>query len=300
MDLKHLQSFIRIVEFGSLTRAAATLDVSQSLLSRQVRQLEMELGTHLLERNGRGVTPTDAGRQLVEHGRGILRQVEVARQQLAHARGTLGGKVVIGLPPSVGGLLTVDLVLRFSEKFPGAQISVVEALSASLLEWLQLGRLDCALMYNPPVNANMRYRHVHSEDLFLIGSPRLGPLPKESVPLATLGNYPLVIPSTLHSVRQMVEADAARYGVSLDIRLEIDSIRAVLDLVERGMGYGVLSRNAVASHRGRDDLVAVPIVQPKIVTRLVVATPTQRPVSTVTEKAIELVDELLAEGRLLP
>jgi LysR family nitrogen assimilation transcriptional regulator len=299
VDLKHLQSFIRIVEFGSLTRAAATLDVSQSLLSRQVRQLEMELGTHLLERNGRGVTPTDAGRQLVEHGRGILRQVEVARQQLVHARGALGGKVVIGLPPSVGGLLTVDLVLRFTEKFPGAQISVVEALSASLLEWLQLGRLDCALLYNPPLNANMRYRHVHSEDLFLIGSPRLGPLPKESVPLATLGDYPLVIPSTLHSVRQMVEADAARYGVSLDIRLEIDSVRAVLDLVERGMGYGVLSRNAMASRRGQHDLMAVPIVQPKIVTRLVAATTTQRPVSTVTEKAIELVDELLAEGRLL-
>jgi len=300
VDLKHLQSFIRIVEFGSLTRAAATLDVSQSLLSRQVRQLEMELGTHLLERNGRGVVATDAGRELVEHGRGILRQVEVARMQLGRARGVYAGKLAIGLPPSVGGLLTVDLVMRFRERFPAAQISVVEALSASLLEWLQLGRLDCALLYNPAVNANMRFRHVHTEELYLIGSAKDGRELPDSVPLATLGKYPLIIPSPLHSVRQLIEADTARYGVSLDIRLEIDSVRSLLDLVERGVGYGILSRNAVLARRGPHGLRAVPIVMPNIVTRLVVATPTQRPMSAITEQALILVDELIAEGKLDP
>lgn len=300
LDLKHLQSFIRIVEFGSLTRAAATLDVSQSLLSRQVRQLEIELGTHLLERNGRGVVPTEAGRELVEHGRGILRQVEVARLSLGSSRGMYGGKLAIGLPPSVGSTLTVELVLRFRERYPNAQISVVEALSASLLEWLQLGRLDCALLYNPAVNANMRFRHVHSDELNLIGSTHGGlPLP-ESVPLATLGQYPLIIPSPLHSVRQLIETDAARYGVALDIRLEIDSVRSLLDLVERGVGYGVLSRNALLTRRGEHSLRAVPIAMPQIVSRLVVATPTQRPTSPITEKALEIVDELIAEGRLNP
>jgi LysR family nitrogen assimilation transcriptional regulator len=300
LDLKHLQSFIRIVEFGSLTRAAATLDVSQSLLSRQVRQLEAELGVHLLERTGRGVTATEAGRQLLEHGRGILHQVEVARQQLGQARGAQGGKVVIGLPPSVGALLTVELVTRFRERYPAASIGVVEALSSSLLEWLQLGRLDCALLYNPPINVNVRYRHVHSENLFLVGNPRAGRPVPESVPLATLGDYPIIIPSHLHSVRQLVEADAARYGVSLDITLEIDSIRALLDLVDRGVGYGVLSRNAVLARRGTHGLQAAPIVKPNIVTRLVVATPTQRPVSTITERAIEIVDEAIVARILDP
>jgi len=300
LDLKHLQSFIRIVEFGSLTRAAATLDVSQSLLSRQVRQLETELGTHLLERNGRGVVATEAGRELVEHGRGILRQVEVARLQLGQARGVQAGKMAIGVPPSVGSLLTVELVMRFRERYPAAQISVVEALSASLLEWLQLGRLDCALLYNPAVNANMRFRHVHSEELYLIGSTRDGRALPDTVPLGTLGQYPLIIPSPLHSVRQLIEADAARYGVSLDIRLEIDAVRSLLDLVERGVGYGVLSRNALLARRGEHHLRAVPIVMPSIVTRLVVATPTQRPMSTITERTLVLVDELIAEGRLDP
>jgi LysR family nitrogen assimilation transcriptional regulator len=120
----------------------------------------------------------------------------------------------------------------------------------------------------------------------------------ESVPLATLGQYPLIIPSPLHSVRQLIETDAARYGVGLDIRLEIDSVRSLLDLVERGVGYGVLSRNALLSRRGEHALRAAPIVMPQISTRLVVATPTQRPTSPITEKALEIVDELIAEGRL--
>jgi LysR family nitrogen assimilation transcriptional regulator len=190
--------------------------------------------------------------------------------------------------------------MRFRERYPVAQISVVEALSASLLEWLQLGRLDCALLYNPAVNANMRFRHVHSEELYLIGSKKDGHELPDSVPLAALGKYPLIIPSPLHSVRQLIEADTARYGISLDIRLEIDSVRSLLDLVERGLGYGILSRNAVLARRGPHQLQAVPIVMPNIVTRLVVATPTQRPMSAITEQALILVDELIAEGKLDP
>jgi LysR family nitrogen assimilation transcriptional regulator len=300
MDLKHLESFIRIVEFGSLTRAAATLDVSQSLLSRQVRQLEIELGTHLLTRNGRGVTATDAGRQLLEHGRGILRQVEIAKQQLGEHRGPLGGKVAVGLPPSVGRLLTVDMVTTFRNRYPGASISVVEALSASMLEWLLLGRLDVALLYNPPLNAKLHYQHVWTENLYLIGADLNGHMLPESVPLATLGDYPLIVPSHLHSVRQLIESDAARHGVTLNVILEIDSIRAVLDLVQRGMGYGVLSRNAIQARSPGHHLQAVPIVQPSIATRLVMATPTQRPTSTLTERTMTLIQAEIEGGALEP
>lgn len=87
MDLKKLRSFIRVAEQSSFSQAAQTLDQSQSMVSRQVRQLELELGKTLLKRNGRGVTLTAEGRQLLEHGKGILRQVEIAEQALSNFRG---------------------------------------------------------------------------------------------------------------------------------------------------------------------------------------------------------------------
>jgi len=79
MDLKQLEYFVRVAELGSFTRASIALDVAQPALSRQVRLLEVELRQSLLVRNGRGATPTEAGKLLLEHGRGILHQVERAR-----------------------------------------------------------------------------------------------------------------------------------------------------------------------------------------------------------------------------
>ena len=98
MDLKQLEYFVRVAEMGSFTHAAAALGMAQSALSRQVRLLEVELRQNLLVRNGRGVTPTEAGRLLVDHGRGILHQMARAREDMERLRGGVSGAVAIGLP----------------------------------------------------------------------------------------------------------------------------------------------------------------------------------------------------------
>ena len=101
MDLKQIEYFVRVAELGSFTRAAVVLNIAQPALSRQVRLLEVELRQNLLVRNGRGAVPTEAGKLLLEHGRGILHQVERAREELGRVRGALAGRVAIGLPPII-------------------------------------------------------------------------------------------------------------------------------------------------------------------------------------------------------
>ena len=96
MDLKQLEYFVRVAELGSFTRAALALNVAQPALSRHVRLLEVELRQSLLVRNGRGATPTEAGQLLLEHGRGILHQVERAREELGRVRSGLSGRVALG------------------------------------------------------------------------------------------------------------------------------------------------------------------------------------------------------------
>ena len=87
MDLKQLAYFVRVAELGSFTRASIALNIAQPALSRQIRLLEVELRQNLLTRNGRGALPTEAGNLLLKHGRGILHQVEVAREELGAVRG---------------------------------------------------------------------------------------------------------------------------------------------------------------------------------------------------------------------
>ena len=108
MDLKQIESFVSVAELGSFTRAAAALGIAQPLLSRQVRQLELEFRQTFLLRNGRGVTLTEAGLVLLEHGRGILHQVALAREELGSIRGALAGRVSVGLPPSLSRMITGD------------------------------------------------------------------------------------------------------------------------------------------------------------------------------------------------
>ena len=114
MDLKQLEYFVRVAELGSFTRASISLDVAQPALSRQIRLLEVELRQNLLTRNGRGAVPTEAGKLLLEHGRGILHQVTLTREELGSSRGALAGRVSIGLPPSLSKLITVPLIKAFN------------------------------------------------------------------------------------------------------------------------------------------------------------------------------------------
>src|SRR5687768_12157435 len=148
MDLKQLEYFVRVAELGSFTRAAIALDVAQPALSRQVRLLEVELRQNLLTRNGRGATPTEAGQLLLEHGRGILHQVQRAREELGRVRGALAGRVAVGLPPSVAKVMAVPLIREFRSRMPEATVSVSEGLSAAMQESLAKGRLDIAVLYN--------------------------------------------------------------------------------------------------------------------------------------------------------
>src|SRR6476620_9838856 len=105
MDLRQIEYFVRVAELGSFTRASIALDVAQPALSRQVRLLEVELRQNLLVRNGRGAVPTEAGQLLLEHGRGILHQVQRAREELGRVRGALSGRVAVGVPPSIARVL---------------------------------------------------------------------------------------------------------------------------------------------------------------------------------------------------
>ena len=117
MDLKQLEYFVHVAEFGSFTLSSRFLRVAQPALSRQVRLLEVTLRQSLLTRDGRGAAPTEAGKLLLEHARGILQQVERARHDLEQQRGAVTGRLVIGLPPSVSRTLTGPLVRAVAAAF---------------------------------------------------------------------------------------------------------------------------------------------------------------------------------------
>ena len=292
MDLRQLEYFVRVAELGSFTRASIALDIAQPALSRQVRLLEVELRQNLLVRNGRGATPTEAGKLLLEHARGILHQVERAREELGRVRGALAGRVAIGLPPSLARVLTVPLTRAFRQQMPDAQLSISEGLSAAMQEWLVNGRLDIAVLYNAQPAAGIEVTPLLEEDLMLVQLRPSGlqeDPPPSPLPLRDVAKLPLVIPSRPNALRMVVESEMAAIGCRPTIALEIDGVSAILDLVADGAGSAILSRNAVASSIKPSAFTVRAIGEPPLRTRLSLATSSARPATLTQQATMELV-----------
>ena len=248
MDLKQLAYFVRVAELGSFTRAAVALKVAQPALSRQVRLLEVELRQNLLVRNGRGATPTEAGQVLLAHGRGILHQVERAREELDRVRGSLAGRVAVGLPPSIARVLTVPLTRAFRAQMPQAQLSISENLSTAMQDQLLHGGLDIAVLYDARPMPGLDVQRLLDQALMLVGRRPPGlqeDPPPPPLTLAEVARLPLVIPSRPNAIRMYVESELAGIGCTPRVALEIDGVSAMLDLVADGAGFAILSRNAV-------------------------------------------------------
>jgi LysR family transcriptional regulator, nitrogen assimilation regulatory protein len=294
MDLKQLEYFVRVAELGSFTRAAIELDVAQPALSRQVRLLEVELRQNLLVRNGRGALPTEAGTLLLEHGRGILHQVERAKADLDRLRGGLAGHVAVGLPNSLARLLTVPLTRAFREQLPDARLSISEGLSSMLQESLAKGRLDIAVLYNAQPSRELDVTPLLEEALLLVQARPPGlqeDPPPGPIALAEVAQMPLVIPTRPNAIRMHVEAQMADLGCRPNVALEIDSVSAILDLVLDGAGCAILSRNALLNTPRPSAYTVRPIGDPPLRIQMSLVTSLQRPATPVQKAALALIRE---------
>jgi LysR family nitrogen assimilation transcriptional regulator len=300
MDIKKLEYFVHVAEMGSFTKAASLLSIAQSALSHQVRQLEVELDQTLLHRNGRGVTPTDAGRRLLAHARGILMQVRRARDELTDTKDAMVGHVILGLPPTIAKLLTVPLVKSFRNSFPQGTFGVVEALSASVVEWLLEGRVDIGLVFNPAPLPSLEIRPLCDQDMFLVSSKATGRHRRsKSVPLRELPNYPLIVPSRSNANRMLIEAHLARLGLKPQIAFEIDGIASILDLVHEGYGHAVLPLSSLRGHIVGQSFTTRLIMRPKLSIQLSLITSAQRPTTPLARESLSLIQKTVSRV-LLP
>ncbi|GGX80035.1 LysR family transcriptional regulator [Massilia dura] len=288
MNLDQLEAFVHVAELSSFTRASAILGRTQPALSRLVRQLEVELRQNLLLRNGRGVVLTEAGKVLLEHSKGILHQVEGARDALKNLQGSLDGQFKIGLAPSVARFATLALVRSFQAQFPQATIAVSEGLSSYLVEWLAMGRIDAAILYDTGETPLIDKRTLFTEEIYLIS--RANADMPDTISMAELARYPLIIPGRQHAIRTLVEMCASERRVQLDIALEIDAVPPLLDLVDEGHGHAALPLNAILADARQRRFRCTRIVDPVIRGRMALATNNQHPMSRLATRAVAMLE----------
>lgn len=294
LDLKPLYYFVRVAEGGSFSRAAASLSVSQSILSRVIRRLEEDLAVQLLHRTGRGVQLTDAGQRLLEHGREIIAQLVDARSQVAALSGEAKGAVSLGMPPLLGAVVTIALVERLRTEHPSIRLTIREGYAAETLDWLGNGQVDIGIIYNPPQVATLIIEKIIDDTLHLVGAPgSLGLLPGSVFPARMLGSLPLVLPPQPHRLRGLVDLAAREADVELHTVVEATGTLTVLELVRAGLGYTVLPSMLLEGEAQDGRLQSWPLTEPDIHPRLCLATSMQRPQTEATRVVLKTLSNIL-------
>jgi LysR family nitrogen assimilation transcriptional regulator len=293
MNLRQIDYFVHVAETGSFSRASAVTGTTQPAISRQVRALERELNLGLLHRNGRGVMLTDAGQRFLIYAKGILHQLDRAQHAVTGNEADLIGKVMIGLPPSIGQILTVPIVRVFREHYPRAELAIAEALSVSLQERLIAGRLDAAVLHNPVPSPLLRVEPMLTESLCLLSAARGSS--SRPVNFRALEQFDLIFPGTPHPIRSLVEAEAARRSVKLRVAFEIDAVSNILQLVAEGYGHAIVPYNVVRAGLRGAKIVARPIVKPKLGSMVALVTAARRPSTRLVDGVIAILRQMLQD-----
>ena len=259
-----------------------------------MRQLEQELGVQLLSRHARGVRLTDSGERLLDHARLVLRQLQTARNEVADLSGDTRGTVRIGLATAVGTVLVVPLLEAAETRLPHVDLKIVETMSGFLKEWVTTGYLDMAILYNVDGQEDFRVEPLLREDLCLVAPPG-GEFPEEGVPFRSLAALPLILPSTAHGLRLLLDSFAAAQDVSLQVKLDLDSTAQIIRMVGRGKGFSVLSPAAVRAAALRGEVRCLPITDPEVTRTVVIATQIGWTGSRATDAVRALIIDILRQ-----
>ena len=239
MELRHLRYFLAVASAESFTKASETLHVSQPSLSVQIRDLEEELGTRLLDRLGRRVMLTQAGELFRDHAQRAIRELEQATQLVQELHGAQRGRLVVGTLATVNSYLIAPLVSQFKQRFPGIHLQVHSQPSSDIVTGLLANRLDMGICLLPVPHDQLTTVPLFEERLVLV-VPTQYPLPQSRLRMQDLGELPLVLMPVDYCLRKMVEAECAEAQIKTQVVLEMTSPEGILQAVAEGVGLTIL------------------------------------------------------------
>lgn len=291
VNLQALECFVQISELGSFSKASAVVNISQPTLSRYIQQLERQLGTRLFGRTGRGVVLTEAGDTLLRHSRTILRQAQQAYAEVSDIGNTPAGTVVLGLAPIARKVLGVQVATEFIKAAPAAHLQIEEYFTGFVQEWLSRGRLDIGILYDDGMNTSPAGEILWEEEYVLIGRRDAPWANRDNIPFRDIASIPLVLPSGPHGLRTQIDRTTIATGTILDIVHEVDGLSAILALVHEGVGATILTPPALRGFHPLADLVACPIIEPRISSTVVAVPCGTRPMTNASSRLLRIIRE---------
>lgn len=307
MELRQFKYFVAIVDSGSVSQAARTLFIAQSALSKQISDLESELDAQLLERTSSGVRVTETGKIFYEYSLAIIKQIDDVRAAVKSSENHIVGNVVIAIPQSASNALALPLSIASRQALSGINLHLNEELAGNLIDLLQQGRADMAILTDNVALAGMRQRKIVKEELFLISAADypLAPASFEdgAIALGAVLELDLVMSGKKHCqfLRAILEAAALAQQLPLQhVVAEINSVHILKNAVLAGIGCTIFPKAIIASELAQGRLLAHRIGPSGLFRTLVLCAsksiPMTNPKRAVGHLVIQVIDDLCRSG----
>ena len=259
MEFRQLRYFVKVAELRSFSEASKSLFVSQSTLSQQIKQLEDELGVDLLVRDSRHVALSDYGEQYLPYAKQVLKDVDASTERMKDVRGLNIGTLNVGATYTFCPLLA-DTVRDYMKRYPGIKLKLYCRSMENLMEMLERGQLDVALSYKPLQSYEDIDSHILFNSKLCVIAGKANPVAQmKKIRLAELERLQLALPANGLQARNAFDSLLYGQNFKYDVRLEVNDLNILLDMVSRTNLVTLLSEATV---RGNKDFVAIELDHP--------------------------------------
>src|ERR1700722_3207750 len=250
VDFRKLKSFVKVVDAGSVSRAAGLLRTAQPALSQQIAALESHFKHKLLLRSNHGIVPTEAGLILYRHAQLLLKQIEQAQIDIDQSTKALAGRVSIGLATySASSTLSLPILKEMAALHPKIVVHINDSFGHVLSELIMTGKMDMAMIYGSGPIKGVKLQPLFREELYL--ASRAEPAAKkptdEPLQLSALADVKLLLPSQGHFLRRLIDESLARARVTPNVASEIESVSALGAAVTEGLGSAILPASVASA-----------------------------------------------------
>ncbi len=300
MDTRKLHYFVRIVDAGSITRAADFLNVAQPALSQHLASLEHEFGEKLLVRSRRGVHPTPEGISLYRYAQGILRLERAAGMEIRKGSKGVSGYVTIGLGAfSCANDIGLGVMRKVMQRYPGIVLHFVDNLSVVFSQAVKMGMLDAAIIYDPGPIRGVRFEPITTEELHLVARPDLRVVEHGAtqITLEEVSALELFLPEPHNVLRQIIERGFQEAGLELDVRAEISPPTALYRAVSSGLGVTCLPKSSAVDIFRDEGFQILPIVDPVMPAQFALCCSERKPMSDAAAAVIDIIREEITDLR---
>lgn len=290
VNLELYRVFYTVAKFGSSTRAAEELFISQPAVSQAIKQLESQLGTTLFNRTHMGMELSMQGGKLIfRQVEEALRLLEEAESKLIELKTTATGTVRIGATDAIFSYILADKIVAYNEKYPAVKIELITGTTPETLEQLKEGKCDVGFINLPIEDRDVNFTGTvaHLSDVFVAGN-KYSHLKGKKVNLSDLQQYPLLMIESNTVARAALSAYTQTLGIQLHPDIEVENWDLMKKFTSCGMGIGCIPREYAVEQIENGELFELDVVPQLPVRGVGIALPKNTPVQYALKEFISM------------